>query len=66
MCGGGGRGGAEECRVGSGGAGCRREKRGLCLLCRDIKDVYVSIDEGVFTPLRPAAYLTVERRVMGK
>ncbi len=29
MCGGGGRGGVEECRAGSGGAGSRREKKGL-------------------------------------
>lgn len=65
VCGGGGRGGVEECRVGSGGVGCRREKRGLCGsvcgLYGEIKDVYVSAlmkvcFPSVFTSLGPAPY----------
>lgn len=50
---GGGRGGVEECRVGLGGAGCRREKRGLYVGLyvdsREIKDVCECIDESVFS-----------------
>lgn len=46
-------GGVEECRVGLGGAGCWREKRGLYVgLCVDfgeIKDVCECIDESVFS-----------------
>lgn len=43
----------------------------VCGLYREIKDVYVSVlmkvcFPTVFTPVGPAAYLTVERRVMEK
>lgn len=50
---GGGREGSEECRVGLGGAGCWREKRGLYvglyLGSREIKDVCECIDASVFS-----------------